>query len=179
MADVASILDLALARAAKWPLKHRGFSTFLAGLRACYKEGRKGFHSAFSPPKIERLHAWRMQVKYLWNQINLLQPVWPRVLGGLAKELKALADDLSDHHDLTILRESIVKAAATLNETEVARLLSLIDSWCAELEAGAAALGRRIYAEEHRQFGYRIRHYWKAWKAEPPLSVQIRSGALA
>jgi len=58
----------------------------------------------------------RKQVKYLWYQVCILNPMWPKPLDILAEELSKLADYPSEDHDLAMLSRSAIEQAPTLGD---------------------------------------------------------------
>jgi CHAD domain-containing protein len=161
-------LQKASKRAARWPCSRHGWKVIGAGLGRTYRKGRKALDTAQSDSSVENLHEWRKQVKYLWLQLRILQPLWPGLIGELADQTHKLADYLGDNHDLAVLR-----TRATENEDAVSNaagrsaLLALIDRRRAELRDKAFILGRRIYEETPKEFAARFRQYWRDWKSQP------------
>src|SRR4030095_15633273 len=133
------------------------------GLKRVYKRGRYGFELARIERTTENLHEWRKQVKYLWYQVCVLNPMWPRPLDILSDELSRLSDYLSEDHDLALLTKSVIEQAEALGDpAEVEKLILLIDQRRILLQTKAAAVGARIYAEKPKSFVNRMKEYWKA-----------------
>ena len=61
--------------------------------------------AAADDPTVEDLHEWRKQAKYLWNQLQVLEPLWPAVMEELANQAHELGRLLGDDHALAVLRE--------------------------------------------------------------------------
>ena len=109
-------------------------------------------------------------MKYFWYHIELLRELWPAQLKKFAGEIKDLVDDLSDDHDLAMLRKQALKQSRKAKDGhQYEALLALIDKRRAELETRACFLGQRIYAEESRAFSDRFHEYWRAWHAEEKI----------
>jgi CHAD domain-containing protein len=154
-------------RARDWPLEGRGWSVLGAGLSRVYEAGRDAFEAARNEPSVENLHEWRKQVKYLWHQVEVLQPLWPSTLEGLAEQLHTLAGHLGDDHDLAVLRQKLQDEPGRFPDRDTAgALIGLIDRRRAELQKQAFFLGPRLYAEKPAQFAARLKGYWRAWRAE-------------
>ena len=60
-----------------------------AGLKRVYRNGRDAFAVAQDDPSQEHLHEWRKQVKYLWHQLQVLQPIQLGQLTALADQAHA------------------------------------------------------------------------------------------
>ena len=165
LSEVAVRLSSARERVETWPIKNDGFSALRPGLRRVYKRGRSGFELASVERTTDNLHEWRKQVKYLWYQVCILNPMWPKPLDILAEELSKLADYLSEDHDLAMLSRSAIEQAPTLGDpAEVEKLILLIDQRRVLLQSKAAVLGARIYAEKPNAFVNRMQRYWQAWR---------------
>lgn len=163
--QVAESLSSARQRVETWPIDHDGFSALCAGLQRVYKRGRAAFILTRAERTTENLHEWRKQVKYLWYQVCVLNPMWPKPLDVLAHELSKLADYLSEDHDLALLsRTAIEQAQALGGPDEVEKLVLLIDQRRIQLQAKATAVGARIYAEKPKTFVNRMQSYWEAWR---------------
>ncbi|HWN98908.1 MAG TPA: CHAD domain-containing protein [Blastocatellia bacterium] len=165
--QVAEAVSSARERVETWPVINDGFSALRPGLQRVYKRGRAGFILTSTDRATENLHEWRKQVKYLWYQVCVLNPMWPQPLDVLADELNKLADYLSEDHDLALLSRTAIDQAQALGAPdEVEKLVFLIDQRRIQLQAKATALGARIYAEKPKTFVNRIQLYWEAWRPE-------------
>jgi len=163
--QVAEALSSARQRVEIWPINNDGFSALRAGLQRVYKRGRAGFELARVVRTTDNLHEWRKQVKYLWYQVCILNPMWPKPLDVLAHELSKLADYLSEDHDLALLSRTAIEQAQSLGDPgEVEKLILLIDQRRILLQTKAAALGARIYAEKPKAFVNRMQAHWEAWR---------------
>jgi CHAD domain-containing protein len=154
-------------RAARWKIGEGDWEIPGAGLKRVYGDGRTAFEEALADGSNENFHAWRKQVKYLWHQLQILEPLRPGPIGELADQAHKLADYLGDDHDLFVLREKVTthRKAFTTAATQGA-LLAQIDRCRAQLQEKAAILGRRLYEERPTAFEKRFRKYWHAWQRE-------------
>jgi len=156
--------DLAAARAdlARLELRADGWRALRDGLRHEYRRGRAaaGEVEDAQEPGAEQLHAWRRRVKDLWYHLRLLSPAWPWVLEDTAEQAHDLSELLGDDHDLANLR------ALLDGRDDAAALLAAVDARRADLQAGAARLGDRLYAEPPGDFAARMGAYYRAWRRE-------------
>jgi CHAD domain-containing protein len=175
LSAAARTLSAARRRVEHWPIHHNGFSAVGPGLKRTYQQGRQSYANAYDQPSVENFHEWRKQVKCLWYQIRLFRPIWPPMMAKFADELKALGDDLSDDHDLAILRQHVLEQAEKSGDrTTLEALVALIDQRRGELQVAAQYLGERVYFERPRAFVDRLHAYWQAWQAEAhvdPIAV--------
>jgi len=136
-----------------------------SGLQRVYRHGRRSMKVARSRNTVD-LHAWRKQVKYLWHQLQLLEPVWPGPLQELAGQTHKLADHLGDDHDLAVLRAEITSHADEFVGADYDALLAILDRRRKQLQNKAFKLGAGIYEEKPRRFVARIGRYWRLWRRE-------------
>jgi CHAD domain-containing protein len=175
IASVTRSVYRARSRYAAWPVEASeprlgprplpdSFRSVGPGVGETYARGRKAMHFAFSHSRPENFHEWRKQVKYLRHQMEIVTPLWPEVIGGLASSLAQLSDVLGDDHD----QAELIRVVATLPELapdpdERHLLVALSNGRRRELEAAARVMGGRIFAESREQFVARLRAYWSAW----------------
>jgi CHAD domain-containing protein len=155
---------LALARLADWRIDHDGWAALEDGLGHVYGKGRHAFALAVRDPSVEKLHEWRKQAKYLWHELQLLEPAWSphdEDLGRRAHELSRL---LGDDHDLAVLRETLAAdPLAYGGHVFLKGLFAHIDRRRQELERQAFELGRQLYGAAAKAFTSRVESYWNAW----------------
>jgi CHAD domain-containing protein len=157
-------LRAARARAQRWPMGRRGWSVLGAGVKRIYRNGRKAFAVAQEDPSQEHLHEWRKQVKYLWHQLQVLQPIQVGQLTALADQTHTLANALGDDHDLALLAQKFLEAPDRFpDRTTMQTLADRIAHRRALLQEQAMTLGHRLYEEKPRLFVGRLREYWRAW----------------
>jgi CHAD domain-containing protein len=132
-----------------------------------YRNGREAFAVAQEEPSPEHLHAWRKQVKYLWHQLQVLQPIQLDQLTALADQAHALADALGDDHDLAVLAHKYLQDADRFPErATMATLADFIARRRAYLQEQAMTLGHQLYEAKPRLFVDRLRAYWRAWHSK-------------
>jgi CHAD domain-containing protein len=158
-------LQKAQERAARWAVGDHGWSVVGAGLTRVYSRGRKALRRAEEDRTPANLHEWRKQVKYLWHQLQALQPLWPGLVGELADQAHQLSDYLGDDHDLSLLRSTVLYNKASFPAAgSRGALLALIDRLSTELRDKAMVLGRRLYEEKPSAFEARFGRYWHDWQ---------------
>ncbi len=154
------------ARTSRWRLQGDDWKIIRGGLARVYRSGRKGMKVAARSRASDDLHDWRKQVKYLWHQLQMLEPVWPRMLRELASQTHRLADHLGDDHDLAVLRRKITAHQDVFEHEDHDALLALLDRRRKRLQNKAFKLGGRIFQEQPRRFVSRMGKYWRLWRAE-------------
>jgi CHAD domain-containing protein len=123
------------------------------GMSKIYRAGRKAYRLARRLPTTEALHEWRKQVKYLYNDVELMCSAYQVSLGKVGKRAKRLAALLGDDHDLAVLREKVEAA----QPRDGGPLLTGIGRARRALQAQAFAVGRRVYKKSPRRFASRVR----------------------
>ena len=155
--------------------KHRGWAAIQPGIKKSYKAAQKARDIATATPTAGNLHEWRKRVKDLWYNISLLERIWPEQMCALAQELEHLGDLLGDHHDLHVLRSTVIKKSRkTELKVEADALLSLIDARQRELCAQSLRLGRRLLREDAAEYCGRLHRYWKLWKQKRRPSSRLK-----
>ena len=163
LAQLARDLAAARERVAGWPLAGEGFEVIAPGLRATYRQGRKGFRRALRGTSATELHEWRKDVKYHRHHLELLARLWPAVISGAVGTARTLGDLLGDHHDLHELRILISKSPELAGRgKEREGVLASAGDQARELEARAIVTGGLVYAEKPGLFVARMGAYWDA-----------------
>lgn len=151
-------------RARHWRVGRRGWSVLGAGLRRVYGQAHRAFAYSRTYPAATRLHEWRKQTKYLWHQLQALEPLGPAVAQRAALAHR-LADLLGEDHDLWVLRITVSKTVPAGSGRQT--LLERIDHRSAQLRAQALELGERVYAETGPAFEAHLHSLWRAWRRAP------------
>lgn len=154
------------ARIERWRLHGDDWQILGTGIERIYRGGRKKMIAAARTRASEDLHDWRKQVKYLWHQLQVLEPLWPALLSELADQAHKLADYLGDDHDLVVLRQKISANAETFDSKDRDALVAILDRRRKQLQERAFKLGARIFEEKPRRFAGRLGNYWRQWRVE-------------
>lgn len=183
-ADVVRELEGVRGRAPEWPLDEQGFRCVERGLRRILDKGRDARDAALAhDADDEAWHEWRKRVKDLWYSLRVLEPVAPRMLGGMVAEADELSDVLGDHNDLAVLVGAIDEHADVLEPAHAEQLTAAVRRRADELRLRSVPLGMRLYAESPKAFARRLDVYWQARAAQaeadatwlaPELAARIR-----
>jgi CHAD domain-containing protein len=163
---VAQTIEPVLGRIPDWTFPHKGWLALESGLKRVYKKTRRAFAEASADPTTEKLHEWRKQAKYLWHQLQLLEPVRPKVMKKQNEQLHQLTQFLGDDHNLAVLHVTVAGDPVTYGGLNALQpLLALISRRRDELQKDAFRLGRRLHRDKPGGFISRIGDYWKAWRS--------------
>ena len=151
-------------RLAQWPLDDLTWKNVCATVAKSYRRGRNALDRALKKPSAECMHAWRTEVKQLWYQLRLLQPLNPVVLEKIATDAKTLGQLLGLDHDYAFLLERFDEKQPEPDlQKERTNLERLIRKRGRRLQRNATELGRRFYAEPPKAFAKRISIFIDDW----------------
>jgi CHAD domain-containing protein len=150
-------LRAVVKRSRRWRLQGDDRVVIGDGLTRGYRSGRKKLATAKGSRDTEHLHDWRKQVKYLWHQLQILQPLRPERIGPLAESCHNLADALGDDHDLAVLRLKIASHAKAFERTrDLDELLRRLDRRRVQLQNKAFVQGSRLFAAKPPAFARQV-----------------------
>jgi CHAD domain-containing protein len=165
LAPTANALRSIQRRRHRWPVGRHGWSALGPGVRRVYRAGRKVLADARHRSSNERLHEWRKQAKYLWHQLEIMEPIAPAQLRRLGRQIHRLSDHLGDDHDLAILKRRLGRSRARVPRAAIATVSRSIDNRRRELRAKALRLGERLYKRRPRVFSRQLRGRWRTWRS--------------
>jgi CHAD domain-containing protein len=176
--SVVENLEKAHGRYSNWPVDDSARSIYGVGIRdefaaigpgltETYGNGRSQMVDAYLHVDPARFHEWRKSVKYLRHQMELLTPLWPEVVVGMAITLERVGELLGQDHDLAMLIERL-ESDINLCPDPVERSLiaALANQRRADLQTAARILGRRVFAEEPESLTGRFDAYWEGREPE-------------
>jgi CHAD domain-containing protein len=162
-------IEVAANRAKHLSIATDGFGAIAAGLRNRFRRGRKAMFRARVHPAPENYHEWRKRVKDHWYHARLLEISWTELMSVYADQLKILQEWLGDDHNLTVLRDVLVRELNFREEdATMSKLLPVIVEEQEKLRQQSFALGRRIYAEKAGPVLRRMESLWNAGRKATP-----------
>ena len=160
-------LEAAKKRLSGWPLDDTTWKEVCGAVAKSYRRGRNTLGDVVKKQSPETFHEWRKEVKRLWYQLRLLQPLNRVVLEKIAGDAKALGELLGLDHDFAFL---LARLDQEQNDSalrpEHAALQKLIRKRSWKLQRDATELGRRFYAEPPKAFAKRISIFMEDWKSK-------------
>jgi CHAD domain-containing protein len=151
-------LDAAVRAAASWPLGRVGFADLAGELAFGYRRARRAIPPDWKKAEADALHELRQRVVEHRYQMEIVEPVWPRMVKLHVAEAQRLRERLGAHQDLVVL------AGMTAPRQPLARwrakLVPLIEERKARHVRAARRLAGRVYAEKPKAFRARLQALW-------------------
>jgi hypothetical protein len=95
--------------------------------------------------------------------MELMTPLWPEVVVGMAITFERIGEMLGQDHDLALLLKTL-EANVNICPDPVQRSLirALANQRRSDLQTAARILGRRVFAEEPKSITGRLDAYWES-----------------
>jgi CHAD domain-containing protein len=158
--QVLAYLRRATLAVDRWPVAQIGFDDIAERLTETYKRARRGLPDKWPATDAESLHELRRRVIEHRYQMELVEPLWPRLGKLWVEETQRLRDRLGRYQDLVVLDG--LTAPHQLLARWRSKLAPLIADRQAVHLAAAARLGGRLFAERPKAFRRRLQAMWKA-----------------
>lgn len=178
---VVGNLEKAHGRYSNWPVDPSArhiygsgirdeFAAISPGLGHTYRRGRNDMAAAYETGLDAHLfHRWRKSVKYLRHQMEVLTPLWPEVVVGMAVTLERVGELLGQDHDLSVLLAALRDDSGLCPDpVERSLIIALANQRRSDLRTAARVLGRRVFAEKPGSLTGRFGVYWES---RDPASV--------
>jgi CHAD domain-containing protein len=153
-------LDYATLSLERWPLKAIDFDTVADGLTSTYRRSRQLLPESWPSAEAEHLHDLRRRVVEHRHQMDLIEPLWPRLGQVWAQEAQRLRNRLGACQDLAVL--SNLTAPHQPLAPWRSRLSPVIEARRAAHMKTAVRLAGRLFAEKPKAFRKRIAALWAA-----------------
>jgi CHAD domain-containing protein len=135
------------------------------GLQDVYRQSRKRMNTALQDRGDESFHKWRIRVKNLFYELQLLEPFWPKRMDKMTARLSKLQDKIGLDHDIAVLKASLRKTPEKFGGTEtVDRVIRCLEEKSQKLRSAAEPLGEKIFTEKPGQFARKLGRHWCNWR---------------
>jgi CHAD domain-containing protein len=155
---ISAALDRADARVERWPLDGVSFSDVAECLRESYQRARHAIPEDWRAANAHELHELRQRVVVHRYQMEIVEPLWPRLGRTWIREAQRLRNRLGSYQDLAVL------ARHTEPHQPLARwrsrLLSAVTQRQAQHVASARRVAARLFAERPNAFRKRLEAMW-------------------
>jgi CHAD domain-containing protein len=155
---LAQLQGHSLAALEQWGLDRLTFHDIAASLRRGYRRARKSMPADWSAATAEELHELRSRVVVHRYQMEMVEPLWPRLGKVWVGEAQRLRERLGHYQDLAVLRR-LVSARQPLARWN--KLLTpAIESRQRDHIEAAMRQARRLFAERPHDFQRRLESIW-------------------
>jgi CHAD domain-containing protein len=135
------------------------------GVREVYRQCRKRMKRAVGHDDDDAYHKWRIRIKSLYYELQMLQSVWPARLTEMVPGLNKLQDQIGADHDLVVLKGSLDRNPGRFGGSEsVERVLRSVNDKRRKLRRMADPLGKAIFGQTSRSFVRELGQHWNDWR---------------
>ena len=152
--------DYATLSLERWPLKAIDFEIVTDGLTSTYRRARHLLPDTWSAADAEHLHDLRRRVVEHRHQMDLVEPLWPRLGKVWAEEAQRLRNRLGSCQDLAVLTE--LTTPHQMLAPWRSRLAPLVMARRGAHLKTAQRLAGRLFAEKPKAFRQRMSALWSA-----------------
>src|SRR5215467_5219175 len=144
----------------EWSFGDPKFADVADSLAETYQRARRSVPEDWQKATAEELHDLRKRVVEHRYQMELIEPLWPRLSRVWIGEAQRLRDRLGRHHDLTVLTE-LTRPKSALAQWH-SRLTPMIHAHQRDHVRSAARLAGRLFAEKPGAFRQRLISLWES-----------------
>jgi CHAD domain-containing protein len=141
-----------------WPLERIAFSELAHELARTYRQARRGIPKNWAQARADDLHELRKKVVAHRYQMELVEPLWPRMTKVWVSEAQRLRDRLGHHHDLEMFRALTAAGQPAAPWREL--ILPAIASRQRVHIGEAARVAGQLFAERPKAFAERLKALW-------------------
>ncbi len=152
--------DYATLSLERWPFNAIDFDIVTDGLTSTYRRARQLVPDSWPDAEPEHLHDLRRRVVEHRHQMDLVEPLWPRLGKVWAEEAQRLRNQLGSCQDLAVLTNFTAPHQPLAPWRS--RLSTLIDARRNAHLKAAARLAGRLFAEKPKAFRQRMQALWSA-----------------
>lgn len=153
-------LDQALAAVDQWRLDKIHFADLTRELSATYRRARAAMPDDWTVVAPDALHSFRQRVVEHRYQMELMEPLWPKLNRLWIDVAQKLRDHLGQYQDLVVLRR-LTETGQPLEKWQI-RLEPLMALRQAEHLAAARRLAGRLFAEKPKALRQRLDAIWES-----------------
>ena len=143
---------------ARWSLAKIEFADIADGLTATYRQAYRMLPEVWASANTDELHELRKRVVEHRYQMELVEPLWPRLGKLWVSEAQRLRDRLGRHHDLAVLSH-LIDTQDSLAAWRT-RFAPIIRERQSDHARTAARLAGRLFSEKPSAFRRRLIRLW-------------------
>jgi CHAD domain-containing protein len=156
--QIIAALNRAEGQIERWPLDQVSFAQVAEGLSEGYRRARHLIPEDWRAASAQELHELRQRVVVHRYQMEIVEPLWPRLGKSWVREAQKLRNRLGKHHDLTVLARYAEPHQPLAHWRS--RLQSVAHQRQAQHVATARRIAGRLFAERARAFRNRLEAMW-------------------
>jgi CHAD domain-containing protein len=160
---IVAALDRADARVERWPLDTIAFSDVAQNLSKGYRRARRLIPEDWRIASAGDLHKLRQCVVAHRYQMEIVEPLWPRLGRTWVREAQKLRGRLGSYQDLAVLAR-FAEPHQPLARWR-SRLQSVIHQRQAQQVAASRRIAARLFAERPKAFRKRLESMWDGMAA--------------
>jgi CHAD domain-containing protein len=158
--SLALLQSRSFAALEHWGLDRLSFHDVATGLRRGYRRARKAIPADWSATTADELHELRSRVVVHRYQMEMVEPLWPRLGKVWVGEAQRLRDNLGQNQDLAVLRKLIGPRQPLARWNKL--LTPAIEARQRDHIEAAMRQARHLFAERPRDFQRRLEALWEA-----------------
>jgi hypothetical protein len=167
-AEIAGALEVLVSSRTRWAAFVLGtiddeFAMVEPGLRLTYARGQLRLGEAYRHGTDGAFAKWRTQVRYLRDQVRMLDPDWATL--GLSEQLGRLTDALTEARHLVTMADIVDDLGLGEDVDDRDLLRMLVKGRCQEIYRRLYTDGAGTYGDEPVDFTAEFGKYWRAWRA--------------
>lgn len=143
-------------------LRH-DFGAIRKGIRRIYKRGREHLSKVREQYDVAVFHEYRKNTKYFLHQVEIIRPIYPRVLKSYAKSIDRHAELLGEIRDCDRMETYLrTEAGKVVGDRVISAVQKKTEARKKELLEDAFSKSTLIYAESPGELVRRLESYWDA-----------------
>ena len=160
---ITGAMDRAEARMERWPLDQLSFSDVAENLADGYRRARHAIPGDWRAASAEDLHELRQRVVEHRYQMEIVEPLWPRLGRSWVREAQKLRNRLGKVQDLAVVAR-YAEPNQPLSRWR-SRLQSIIKQRQTQHVAASRRIAGRLFAETPKAFRKRLEAMWDGMAA--------------
>ena len=160
---ISGAMDRAEARVERWPLDEISFSEMAEGLSEDYRRARHLIPDDWRSASVHELHELRQRVVVHRYQMEIVEPLWPRLGRSWLREAQKLRNRLGKVQDLAVLSRYAEPHQPLARWRS--RLQSVVSQRQAQHVAASRRIAGRLFAERPKAFRERLAAMWNGMAA--------------
>ena len=154
-------LDKARSRVDDFCRLRDEFASIRKGIRRIYRQGFRYLRIIHEEYNEEQFHEYRKNTKYLLYQMELIIPVYPKLIKAYSRSIDKHAELLGDTRDYDQLEKYIREGVESRSfDGSSKRLIYSIHARRQELMQKISSKANKIYTEKPTEFINRLATYW-------------------